>query len=834
MKTNSKFIFRSRAIQAAGLLAVSTAVFSVRASDKAGDANLSNALRGLDTSVFQPAERATAARMLANQVQRRLRQSNARSSAEWKRISSREEWEGFRKEKLSLLRNSLGESTIPASLHSKITGTLSGDGYRIENVIYESRPGLWVTANLYRPDPLRASMPGILISHAHHTPKEQGELQDMGVTWARAGSIVLVPDHLGHGERRQHPFNSAADYSRPFQVSRQDYYFRYDLGIQLHLVGESLIGWIAWDLMRGVDLLLTRENIDPKRIILLGAVAGGGDPASVAAALDDRIAAAVPFNFGGPQPETHYPLPSDAETWFNYAGGGSWESTRNLRRSASDGFLPWVIVGSIAPRRLVYGHEFSWDQERDPIWKRLQAIYKFYDEPDHLAFTHGRGELRGQPQEASHCTHIGPVQRQLIHAAFKRWFGIDVVAESSDRHPPESLRAMTPAATRELRPKKLNEIFDSLAGERIGRERQRLENLLPDQRRRELQKNWVRILGPIQPELEIDSRQIGVAAFLEFAATPQKINAPSVSVVKSKSTDSKSTISLPQRQIKFERFLLTSETGIELPLVLVTPETLNAFTAKKPAVVVAFAQGGKQKFLRERASDVAALLENGLAVCLPDLRGTGETSPGKDRGRRSEATAISSSELMLGGTMLGAQVRDLRTVLKWLRGRDTLDAQSPRLWADSFVPPNPSNISFQIPRDDDALLPSWPEPMGELVALLGALFDQQIQAVYVHGGVVGFQSVLANYLALIPHDAVVPGALTTGDLCDLIGSLAPRRIRVEGLVDGWNRLLSDTDDSAALKPAFANYKIANATTQFSCASQRTYPASWLVTPFQKN
>src|SRR5204862_1646535 len=138
------------------------------------------------------------------------------------------------------LRNSLGEFRAPGALNQRVTGTLSGNGYRIENVVFQSRPGLWVTANLSRPEPSRPSMPGLLISHAHHTPKEHGELQDMGVTWARAGCLVLVVDHLGHGERRQHPFSSAADYARPFQVSRQDYYFRYDTAMQLHLAGESL------------------------------------------------------------------------------------------------------------------------------------------------------------------------------------------------------------------------------------------------------------------------------------------------------------------------------------------------------------------------------------------------------------------------------------------------------------------------------------------------------------------------------------------------------------------------------------------------------------------
>src|SRR6185369_3554439 len=133
----------------------------------------------------------------------------------------------------------------------------------------------------------------------------------------------------------------------------------------LHLAGDSLIGWMAWDLMRGVDLLLAQKGIDPKRIILLGSVAGGGDPAAVVAALDDRISAVAPFNFGSPSPRPQYPYPLDKEPTWNYAGGGSWESTRNLRRSAADGFLPWVLVASAAPRRLVYAHEFGWFREGD-------------------------------------------------------------------------------------------------------------------------------------------------------------------------------------------------------------------------------------------------------------------------------------------------------------------------------------------------------------------------------------------------------------------------------------------------------------------------------------
>src|SRR5262249_18756277 len=150
--------------------------------------------------------------------------------------------------------------------------------------------------------------------------KTSGELQDMGQTWARAGCLVLVPDHLGHGERRQHPFVTANDYLKPFKVDRQDYYFRYDTGMQCQFAAASLPGFRAADLMLGVSVLLAQKGIDPKQIILLGGVAGGGDPAAIAAALDERIACAAIFNFGGPQPESKYPLPADAETTFNYTG----------------------------------------------------------------------------------------------------------------------------------------------------------------------------------------------------------------------------------------------------------------------------------------------------------------------------------------------------------------------------------------------------------------------------------------------------------------------------------------------------------------------------------
>src|SRR5262249_8202148 len=101
----------------------------------------------------------------------------------------------------------------------------------------------------------------------------------------------------------------------------------------------------------------------------------------------------------------------------NYAGGGSWESTRNLRLSARDGFFPWVIVGAVAPRRLIYAHEFAWDREHDPVWSRLEKVYGFYGARDRLAAIQRAGAFRASRRRP----RIATTSAQNIGARFIRF-----------------------------------------------------------------------------------------------------------------------------------------------------------------------------------------------------------------------------------------------------------------------------------------------------------------------------------------------------------------------------------------------------------------------------
>jgi cephalosporin-C deacetylase-like acetyl esterase len=700
--------------------------------------DLQDAIAKLDARVL-PAESAkTASRMLNDDLRARRTAANQRETAEWNKIGGKADWERYRDARIAALRRTVGEfPEPPKDLRARVTKTIDGDGFKIENVVFESRRDVLVTANVYSPVNPPASMPAMVIIHSHHNPKVQGELQDMGMLWARAGCVVMVPDQLGHGERRQNPFGG-----------RQDYFFRFVNGMQLHVIGDSLIGWMAYDMSRCLDLLLARPGVDPKRVALLGSVAGGGDPCGVTAALDPRFTCVVPFNFGGPQPETTYPLPSGEDAAFNFAGSGGWESTRNISFSCRDGFLPWVIVGSVAPRRLIHAHEFAWDKDRDPVWRRYQKIFGLYNAADSLSSTHGFGLVTLRPPAASHCNNIGDVHRKEMHTAVNKWWGIKA-EEYKARRMPEELLCL-PA---EEKPRPLFEIARALADERSARAAAELQKVPDGKRAENLARRWGRALG-------VSPAPVSVGAVREKSITPLGTQAVVVHVE------------------------LTTEREIVVPLVLLLP---RHEPNRKPAVVVAVAHDGKQRFLRERAEAIAELLRAGTAVCLADVRGTGETGLGESvGGRRGSDVGASSNSLMLGEALLGSRLTDLRCVIAYVRGRSDLDRSRIAVWGDSFTPANPADREFAVPADD-AKSPTVSRPTGALLALLAGLFEPDVKAVYAAGGITAFRAFVEQRFVYIPHDAVVVGAPGTGDLPLLLATLAGKPVCIAGAVDGLNR-----------------------------------------------
>jgi hypothetical protein len=377
----------------------------------------------------------------------------------------------------------------------------------------------------------------------------------------------------------------------------------------------------------------------------------------------------------------------------------------------------------------------------------------------------------------------------MIHPLFDRWFGIKV-GESDEYSAPrkrDELICLTDKARRELKPKSLNELMGKVGAERIEKARKKLAGKSPAERRQVLRDEWTALLGPVS------------------SGKPP--------IVKAQSTDEQAVAGA-----RVERVVLEVEPGIVVPVLLLSPEKVSG---RAPAVVC-LAQTGKAGFLKERAGELEKLVRGGTIVVLPDLRGTGESRSGSPHGPGGSDLSVHLQ--LFGETLLGERLRDLRSVLAYLRERKDIGKRL-ALWGDSFAPTNPPETNFKVPRGVEG----WPresEPLGGLLALLGGLFEEDVRAVYLAGGLASYHAVLGHFAVLIPHGSSLPGALTAGDLCDLAGGLAPRPLRLEAMVDAMNRPLPADAVKKAYDPAVRGY---SATPQaLSFADRPSSAAAWLL------
>jgi hypothetical protein len=212
-------------------------------------------------------------------------------------------------------------------------------------------------------------------------------------------------------------------------------------------------------------------------------------------------------------------------------------------------------------------------------------------------------------------------------------------------------------------------------------------------------------------------------------------------------------------------------------------------------------------FLLKRGEQIKQLLAAGIAVCLPDVRGTGETTPDARRDASGDESVQANWEFMLGDTLLGKRLKDLRTVIAYLGERHGLDAHRMGLWGDSFDPPNPARLLIHEPAQWQIgpHIEQEAEPLGGLLALLGALYENSVRTVVVHGGLVSYLSILNKNFAYVPQDVIVPGILTVGDIADVAAALSPRPLMLAGLVDGQDELVSESGFRSELHRVYEAY-----------------------------
>lgn len=182
-----------------------------------------------------------------------------------------------------------GLPTYDGPLNARVTGQIHANGYVIEKIIYESLPGFYVTANLYRPAQA-GRYPAVLLQ-AGHTQEGKAEPQWLAANLALKGFISLAFDPIGQGERVQSydPQLKAplAGWSTPEHVQA---------GAQATLAGESLTRYFIWDAKRSIDYLASRPDVDANRLGAAGC-SGGGALTTFIGALDPRLKVVIPACF---------------------------------------------------------------------------------------------------------------------------------------------------------------------------------------------------------------------------------------------------------------------------------------------------------------------------------------------------------------------------------------------------------------------------------------------------------------------------------------------------------------------------------------------------------
>ena len=95
----------------------------------------------------------------------------------------------------------LGGFPEKTPLKARVVGEEQRDGYRVEKVVYESRPEHHVTATLYLPEG-KPPFPGVLMPFGHSINGKAAETYQRGsILLARNGLAVLCYDPIGQGER---------------------------------------------------------------------------------------------------------------------------------------------------------------------------------------------------------------------------------------------------------------------------------------------------------------------------------------------------------------------------------------------------------------------------------------------------------------------------------------------------------------------------------------------------------------------------------------------------------------------------------------------------------
>ena len=346
--------------------------------------------------------------------------------------------EAYQREVRAKIRQSFGPFPEKTPLNPRVTGVLPRDGYRVEKVIFDSRPDFPVTANLYVPTGRSGRRPAVVGTCGHSANGKAAEAyQSFAQGLVRQGYVVLIYDPIGQGERLQHVTGEG---KARHGVGTGEHLY---VGARMNLVGEFLGSWFTWDGIRALDYLLTRPEVDPQHVGLTGN-SGGGTQATWLCGVEPRFTMAAPACFVTTfRRNLENELPADSEQCPPAALA--------LGLDHAD------YIAALAPKPVVLlGQEKDFFDARglEEAHSRLQPLYGLLGAPANLQLSIG-GDYHGYSQE----------NREAMY----RWFNHVTQTAGSGREPTltlekdEDLWCTPHGQVGELRPKTVHTFTAALA-----------------------------------------------------------------------------------------------------------------------------------------------------------------------------------------------------------------------------------------------------------------------------------------------------------------------------------------------------------------------------------
>ena len=275
----------------------------------------------------------------------------------------------------------IGGELQKTPLNPRTTGSVKRDGYRIDKVIYDSRPGFPVTANLYVPEPGPGPFPAVLLQMGHSPlGKAYATYQRCAQGLVQLGFVVLGFDPQGQGERVYYP--DASGKNSRFSSADDEHSVA---GWQMLLTGDTATRLQTWDAVRSLDYLLSLPYVDQRNVATTGQ-SGGGTDSMFLLAVDDRVTCAV---------LTSANTENFACKEFS-APGSTDDAEQNLIAAAPANFDRWDTLYPFAPKPLlltVSDKDFLGTYSPQYInsgWEEFQHLKKIYStlgKPDHVAWS---------------------------------------------------------------------------------------------------------------------------------------------------------------------------------------------------------------------------------------------------------------------------------------------------------------------------------------------------------------------------------------------------------------------------------------------------------------